>query len=178
MPKPATLDHLRSAKKPVVKTVVIPLDSELVDRYEKARSELEVLRIRVDANRERDGDLIDKLDAAQDRYDALRAEMEENSVEFKFHSIGRPAYEALLLQHPPTKEQKEAARKVGERAAYNADTFPPALLAASSFEPKMELHEAEEIWKSSDWNQGELMALFMAAVDCNQARRVVELGKD
>lgn len=177
MARPATLDHLRSAKKPVTKTVVIALDSELAERLEEARTKLEVAGIRM-RKRPDDLELVEAHERAEDEYQSARAAADEESVSFKFRSIGRAAFEELMLRHLPTRDQKEQARKAGAQATYNADTFPPALIAATCVEPELQVHEAEELWKDPSWNQAELLELFLAALDVNQQRRVVDLGKD
>lgn len=178
MPRPATLDHLRSGKKPVTKTVTIAMDSQVADEYAAAKEEFDIARQRV-AVRPNDSAVVDEFNAAEDRYMAARDAMDDNAVTFTFRAIGRERFEAIVLEHPPTKDQKEQARKAGEhRLGWNLDTFPIALIAESSHEPKLAKHEVEELWKSEDWNQAELMTLFFAALEVNQNRRVVDLGKD
>lgn len=74
-------------------------------------------------------------------------------------AIGSKAYDDLVAKHPPTREQK------AEGANYNPDTFGPALISACSHEPHMTPNEASEIWNSDDWSRGEVMELFVAAVE-------------
>lgn len=82
-------------------------------------------------------------------------------------AIGSKAYDDLIAKHPPTTEQKK------DSAQYNADTFGPALISACSFEPRMTPNEASEIWTSEDWSRGEVMELFVAAIEvCSKGLNV------
>ena len=74
-------------------------------------------------------------------------------------AVGSKAYDDLVAKHPPTSEQKK------DNAQYNPDTFGPALISACSFEPRLTPNEATEIWTSEDWSRGEIMELFVAAVE-------------
>lgn len=82
-------------------------------------------------------------------------------VELTFRSIGNAAYDRLVGKYPPTKAQK------AEGMSYDMDKFAPALIAACLVEPEMSEDEAKEIWESDAWNRGELMTLFMTAVEVN-----------
>jgi len=74
-------------------------------------------------------------------------------------AIGSKDYDDLVAKHPPTREQKT------DGANYNPDSFGPALISACSFEPHLTPNEAREIWDSEDWSRGEIMELFVAAVE-------------
>ena len=74
-------------------------------------------------------------------------------------AIGSKAYDVLVGMHPPTGEQKK------EGASYNPDTFGPALIAACAVEPRITPNEAKELWESDEWSRGEVMELFVAAVE-------------
>lgn len=176
MVRPASLDHLRSTKRPVTDTVIIALDSDLASRYADAKSEYEFAKERM-RSKPSDVGLQSGYADAEDAFLALHAEMEENSVSFTFRSIGREPYEELVQDNQPTKQQRDEARKAGGSLTYNPETFPPKLLAASSVEPKLTEAEAKELWNDPNWNQAELMSLFLCAMSVNQNRRVVDLGK-
>lgn len=87
--------------------------------------------------------------------------IEDQELTMKFQSIGAVAYDRLIAKHPPKAEQRV------DGASYNMDTFAPALIAACSLEPEMTPSDANEIWNSDDWSRGDLMVLFMKAVDLN-----------
>jgi hypothetical protein len=74
-------------------------------------------------------------------------------------AIGSKAYDVLVGMHAPTVEQKK------EGAAYNPDTFGPALISMCSVSPRITPNEAKELWDSEEWSRGEVMELFVAAVE-------------
>ncbi len=187
-PKALTLADLRGKKKPVTRFVEIFLDSDVATEVNRAQARLEEAEQRL-SGRRNDMDLQVKCDQARDELERLQAEAVETGavVRFSFRSIGRKAYEKLREEHPPTEEQQKQAREEGlsvglsaemSRLQWNADTFPPALVAAASYEPKISEEEAWELFHiSDDWNQAELTALFVTARDAQQARDVADLGK-
>lgn len=79
-----------------------------------------------------------------------------------FRALGAKAYDDLLAEHPPTKKDKE------DGGVWNGETFPPALIAASSLDPKISADEATEVWTSPDWSRGELYDMFSRLVRLNQ----------
>lgn len=80
-------------------------------------------------------------------------------LEVTLKAIGSQAYDDLMAKHPPTADQKK------ESATYNPDTFGPALISACSWEPRLTPNEATEIWTSDDWSRGEVMELFVGAIE-------------
>lgn len=161
-PRPATRDHLRSLKKPQTKIVTILLDSDVLDAYEKAQAHLS------EATAETRAGLEAELAEA-------KTALAESTVQLKFQSIGRKRYEDLVADHPATKEQNEQALKeTQQEAPYNLDTFPPALIRASILEPELTEEDIADIY--DNWNNAELMELFLAALEVNTQRRTVDLG--
>jgi len=87
----------------------------------------------------------------------------DGEVEMELTAIGADAYDELLGEHPPTKEQEK------DGSVYNADTFAPCLIAAVVSEPALSVEDATAIWKGSTWSRGELRDLFVACVElCQQ----------
>ena len=86
---------------------------------------------------------------------------ERTEVKLRFKAIGAVEYDKLVAKHPPKSEQRV------EGAAFNIDTFAPALISRCSVIPEMSLEDAEEIWNSPEWSRGDLMVLFRNAVDVN-----------
>lgn len=80
-------------------------------------------------------------------------------VEMSLVSLSATAYDKLLAEHPPTKDQKS------EGHTYNPDTFAPALIAEVVVDPKLTVEQATAIWTGETWSRGELRDLFMACVD-------------
>jgi len=78
-----------------------------------------------------------------------------------FQALGSKEYDDLIADNPPTAKQKK------DDAAWNPDTFAPALIAACSVEPKISDDDALSIWSSDSWSRGELMDLFVQVQQLN-----------
>lgn len=176
--RPRTADHLKSAKKPVTVPVTIHHDDELVDAYEQtAAAYARALLLAEDNPSQAQLDELDGLELAKEQ--AAQA-LREHSTFLTFRSMGRKAYQELIEAHPPTEEQKEQYKEEhGVEAPYDAETFAPALVAACAYDSSGELvwtvEEVTEIF--DEWNSSEIVTLFQAAIQCNNARRVTDLGK-
>ena len=187
-PKSVPLDHLRGKKRPVVRHTDIFVDEGVAETINRAKLELETAE---GIARNKSSDL-----AAQVRRDEARRELErlqdeavenEQVVRFTFRGIGRKAFERLKEDHPPTPEQQKQAQEQGlaagleaelTRLQWDADKFPPALVAAASLDPKISHDEAWQLFHvSEDWNEAEVTALFVAALSAQQARDSADLGK-
>lgn len=169
---------IKKRKKPVVKKVEIALDGDRADEFNEARSSLERV---TEALKDSPGSRAleaEKLEL-EAQVEKLRAEIEDDVVVFAFRSVGRLKYEELLEECKPTQKQKDDALTQGlAEPAWNDDTFPPALMAASIVEPEdMTAEDIYDIWDSEDWNQAELASLFLAAIQANAERKVLDLGK-
>ncbi|MER5642049.1 hypothetical protein ABT095_34570 [Kitasatospora sp. NPDC002227] len=100
----------------------------------------------------------------------------EVTVELTFRALPRPAWEALLLEHPPTEEQADRGME------YNPESFPAALISACHVERDedgtevegMSAAEAQELL--DEWSDPDAKALFTAALLPNQKLRA-DLGK-
>lgn len=80
-----------------------------------------------------------------------------------FRAIGALDYDRLLTKHPPTTEQR------AQGGSYDINSFGPALLSKVVIDPELSESEARQLWTSPDWNRGEVMNLFTAAVElCNK----------
>lgn len=84
---------------------------------------------------------------------------EEVDVELVFQAISGYQFDQLKSRCKPTQED----RKQG--LDYNADAFAPKLIAATCIDPPMSEDDAQDLWDSDDWNRGERMQLFMAAME-------------
>lgn len=168
--RPPTFDHLRK-KPPREERVAVHVDDGAVRRWEEATAGLRAAEAaaRGDAQAE-------PVVAARAERDAARAALDGSTVWLVFRAVGRKAYDQLVRDHPPTEEQLAEKRDPGTPTpAWNLDTFPVALIAASCVEPAMTVEEAQTIW--DEWNGGEIADLWMAALRANTTRRVVEMGK-
>ncbi len=165
--KAHTVAEIMAKKKAVTKQVAIQLDGELADRI----ADLRKLHLAA-----RDSDRLsnepDKAPAIMAQIEALVEESKDTEVIFTFKSIGRFAYDELVTSHPPTKEQKK------DGAEFNADTFPPALVAASCVDPSMSLEDATAMFSSPDWNGAELRRIFFGALEVNTETGDIPLSRD
>ena len=99
------------------------------------------------------------------RLQELEAQAEDSRVRFVLEAITHRTYQQLRTDHPPTKEQTEAAAKRGgeEEPAFDPDTFAPALVAAQLIEPKpADPEEFAAFW--DDLSDGQLAQLWGAAI--------------
>lgn len=95
----------------------------------------------------------------------VEAQAEASRVRFTLEAITHRAYQALRAEHPPTKEQIEAAASRGgsEEPAFDPDAFAPALVEAQLVEPKPEApEEFAAFW--DDLSDGQLGQLWQAAI--------------
>lgn len=84
----------------------------------------------------------------------IRELMRSAEVPFRFRALPRTEHSALIAAHPGTPEQN-----------WNPETYPPALIAASSLNPKMTLEQVEELFEVlNDDQRGDL---FLAANRAN-----------
>lgn len=98
--------------------------------------------------------VLDQLKNKKRRRDTLRLELNGESIEMVFEAISYKELDALQAKHPPTQDQRIAG------AAFNRNTFPPALVSACSVDPKISEADARDIWSSEEWSSGELNTLF------------------
>ncbi|MFI5800999.1 hypothetical protein [Streptomyces sp. NPDC051677] len=104
---------------------------------------------------------------AQAALDEARRALAAGTLTLTFRALPRPAWEQLLREHAPTEEQADLGRE------YNVETFPAALVSASSVDGMSET-EAQELLDS--WSDADAKALFTAALLVNQTMRA-DLGK-
>lgn len=162
--RPVTFDHLK-AKDPLERTVTIVLSHQASRAWEEASAAYEAARL---ANR-----LTPDVEAERE---AARHAVRDASVTLRFRSIGRRGYDTLVEDHQVSDEGRQRAQDEGKPVPpYEVDTFAPALVAASCVEPLMSVEEVLELWET--WNTAELMELWVAALEVNTQRRVVDLGK-
>lgn len=178
-PRPATADHLVSGKRPVTKTVEVVLDPALAVQIRDAQRRADDTERQLALRPDDDPTQRAAWEAAE-AVEVLRARaVEEDAVvAVRFRSIGRVAWDDLIRAHPPTDEQTAEAKKEGtDGLNFNPDTFPPAVVAASVDEPKLTAEQVAAMWDSPDWNQAELTVLFTAALEVNNSRHTLDLGK-
>lgn len=83
-------------------------------------------------------------------------------LQLRFRAIGSVEYDDLVAKHKPTPQQAK------DGAAYNVDTFAPALISAVSLDPSLSVEDATALYQSPDWSGGEVSGLFIGALRlCN-----------
>jgi hypothetical protein len=92
---------------------------------------------------------------------ALEDEMEAARVEFRFRNIGKKAWADLLKDHPPTKEQLAADKRVD----HNPAEFPIAAMAASCQSPKMDDAAVRRL--EAALTDSQFTALWRACLEAN-----------
>jgi hypothetical protein len=96
-----------------------------------------------------------------------RDELDAASEFLTFLALPREALEDLIAEHPPTAQQAE------DGSVFNPDTFPAALVAASSLDGMSEQEAAELL---TSWSTPDANALWDAAWQVQQETRI-DLGK-
>ena len=178
MAKVTTFAQLKERKRPTTKSVYIALDNVKADEFNELAAKYHEAEA---AWQEKPNDL--KLKKAYNeiktQYDEALANSEDFVVEFVLRSVGRKTFEELQTSNPPTEKQKREAEEEGDDPPlWDPETFTPALLAKAIVEPEMTEEEVYELWNSDEWNFAELMVLFFSALQLNQQRKVVDLGKE
>lgn len=166
--KKQTIAELRSKKKPVTKRVTIQLDGELATEIALMREKYQAAR-----DYDRTSNENDTAPSIEKQINELIEDSRITEYTFVFQSIGRPNYDKLvsLPEHKPTKEQKR------DNATFNADTFPPALIAASCVDPELSLEEAKDMFNDPSWNGAELANLFVGALEANTETGDIPLSR-
>lgn len=180
MPTKQPLDHLRSKKKPVRKTVLIASDSELAARLTEMEEDL---RRRENSPRVREGRApeseISSLEALREEMKTVKAKVEKEAIKFVFQSLPRKQYEDLVLEHPANDTQVKEAEKEGVQGLqWDPETFPYALIDACCIEPAHDPGDLSTELQTDRWNQAEVQELFQAAMFVHVSRQIVTLGKE
>lgn len=159
-----TTDDIMNRKKGHRRFVDIQTDGSIALEIEEASAELIRARARdrqegKSAGMNQPADKHEKIASAA--LEKLTKKSQRSIVRFWFKGMGRVAYDKLAMEHPPTDEQ----RKQGFDT--NLETFAPALVAASSDQPKISPEQAQEMWDSPDWSPAETEKLYRAARSAN-----------
>lgn len=173
------------AKKPEIRTVPVPLDPEIADRYAEAKARVDQAK-RSSASVPKDDERSQELDDARVACDALRAELECTLSHFVLRSVSPVEFEALKGANRVTEKQRTEYRKAGiDPPEWNPDTFQPAMVATACIEVRtpngkqdgISEEDALRIWKSEAWNVGVRNELFSSALLAYFSYTKVDLGK-
>lgn len=159
----ASIEDILSKRQPNEITVTVTTRNDLRVEIERLEAELEDAR-----DRDRWENTPDEAPRLAAEILALREEMEAESVEFRFREIPRIEWERLIRANPPRQDDRKAG------AEWNADKFPPAVLAACSVDPEMTFEQAKRLW--DEWPFGEVRRLWQAVLTLNSGVGQVPLA--
>jgi hypothetical protein len=167
--RPPARDRL-AKKRPATKVVPVYLEPDLVTAYNDAVAALESSRM-LDADSA-------SVAALEEAALLAKGRLDEETVELTLTALGRRQYDALLDAHQPSEEDAARHRELtGQDAAYDGDTFPPALVHASLSAAHGDEISLDDVRDWFDgWGGAELLGLFAAAMEVNTQRRVAGLG--
>ena len=136
-------------------------DAALRETHDEAKRAADRARLLAESDADNGVFAMRATEAAQ-RYEAAAEALSEVSVFLTFRALPRPVLEELLHTHPPTDQQ------AADGAAFNPDTFPAALIAASSTDGMSEADAREllDTWSAPDAN-----ALWETAWEVQQEAR-------
>jgi hypothetical protein len=111
--------------------------------------------------RAEDGDMLasQRVADAKAAVEAVQAQIEASEKEFTFQGIGNEAWWELKKAHPPSEAQRKDGLDV------NMETFPAALIAVASADPKVTATQAATM--GAKFPPGEYQKLFDAAMEAN-----------
>lgn len=148
------VDALIDGYEPRVESVQICLRQDLLAEHRRLEQDL------VAASASASDSDSDPTEIAE-QVAAVEAELASASTTFRFQALGREDYANLIAAHAPTKEQREADKGLD----HNPETFPAALIAASSIDPKLTEAQAGRIEKK--WRLADFRRLYDAALMVN-----------
>jgi hypothetical protein len=154
-----TIADILATAKPRETTVRLCLRGDLVAEFEALDAELTDKTV---SGTWRTSDPQSEAADLADRIEALRAEMDVDTVVFRFRSLPRLQWEALVDAHPG---------RDGRDEPFNFTTFPLALIAACAFDPAMTDAEATDLLDIL--NEGQRIKLFDACYTVNQESTAV-----
>lgn len=163
----ATMERLRNRTLPR-RTLRICDDETARTAHEEARRTADRARLLADTNPD-SKELAARAADLEEQLAAARTALDDASLFLHFQALPRPLFEELITAHPATEEQSAEGA-----AAFNADTFPAALIAASCLDGMSEADAAELL---ATWSAPDANSLWETAWSIQQEGRI-DLGKD
>jgi hypothetical protein len=148
----AYTDRLKGAKLPE-RSVPICLRGDLVADHEAAERDLELAQKKPNDSKEGSG-----VGALIERIEALQAEMSEHTDNFRLRALPRLKFRALFVAHPPRTDEDGEAHREDAILGVNRDTFFPALIRLSAFEPKLDDDDWRELFGDDEQTRARLKA--------------------
>lgn len=154
----ASIEDILAKAKPRERTVMVCIAGDVAGELDRLQDELS----RVSSDWEPQ-DLTDVHPgrALAEQMKALREQARAAEVPFLLRYIGDKAYSDLMAAHPSSDDSQ----------AFDSETFPRALIAASCVDPVMTEEQAAQLFEKI--NEGEIKKLFDAAWDVHNASDIV-----
>jgi hypothetical protein len=154
----ASIEDILAEARPRERTVKVCIRGDLAGRMEELQDAL--------AQTSTDWEPSDLSEmhpgrAIAEEMKALREQIHAAERPFTLRYIGDKAYSDLMAAHP-SKEADEA---------FDSETFPRALIAASCVDPVMSEEQAAQLFEKI--NEGEIKRLFDAAWDVHNSSEMV-----
>lgn len=152
--------ELIATAKPAEATVPICLRGDLVAQMEDLEREYERARRQPAAARGKEDPDPRAEFIGQTR--ALQSEMEQATVIFRLRKLAPAKYQALRAAHPPRRDDEDKLDQGDANLGFNRDTFFPALVRLSTYEPQLSEQEWRKLLGDSE----------------TEAARLAEAGED
>lgn len=169
-------------KQPVTDELLIPADDvqrQLLDDAVAGVSNAEQgLALSQIAGQTEESEAQTRVTGARERLDKVRAEVRGKGLSILLVSAGQERYDEVLLECPPTDEQKKEAEERGDgEPLYDPKSFWPTLVAASVPDSDLTADDwRREVFESKAWGPAEIKELKDRTARLYQSSRIVELG--
>lgn len=169
-------------KKPVTDELLIPADDaqaqKLADAEEAVRSTAAGLQLAQVAGESDETAASLRLANARAKREEVRAEIRKTGLSIVLVSAGKERYDEVMLECPPTEEQKKKAEDDGEgEPLYDPDVFWPTLVAVSVPDSDLTAEDWRKlVFESPDWGPTEIKQLKDRTLDLYTSSRIAELG--
>lgn len=153
---------LKQAKRRQV-TEDVCLRGDLAGEYERLEKQLEKLP----ASNKLGGD--PQRQTIQDEMERLRAEMAEATVPFVLAALSDAAFQQLVDDHPPRRDDGVEVNPGDAGVGFNRVTFYPAAIRACVIEPTLDAEDWALLLDNPDTaiSAGQMMALKLAVMEVN-----------
>lgn len=153
-----SIEDILAEATPRERTVKVCIRGDLAGRMEELQDEL--------AQTSTDWEPSDLTDvhpgrAIAEQMRELREQIRAAERPFTLRYIGDKAYSDLMAVHPAENDNE----------AFNSETFPRALVAASCVDPAMNEEQAAQLFEKI--NEGEIKKLFDAAWDVHNSSDII-----
>lgn len=159
---------IKARKTSTRRSVKVVMDGEIMSRIDALKD-----RIRAEERTDRRENRNPVAPLLKRELDALYDKARESEVTFTFRSVGRARFDKMLAEHPPTPEQRKQVKELmSERGMpfdppkWNGETFPPAIVSASSVDPELTITDTQEMWADENWSPAELLRVLECALSC------------